>query len=57
MNKEVFEALLEDGIKKGFVKNEKGWIDRYNDFTRIKENTILDLDSLIETMFKRGLKS
>lgn len=48
--KKRFRALLNEGKEKGFIKQEKEWIDRFDDPARSKENSISDLEGLIKTM-------
>ncbi|MFZ2410636.1 MAG: hypothetical protein WAW23_03610, partial [Candidatus Methanoperedens sp.] len=48
-----FRASLNEGKEKGFIKQEKEWIGRFNDPTRSKDITISDLEGLIKTMEKR----
>ncbi|MGB8217980.1 MAG: hypothetical protein WCE94_11835 [Candidatus Methanoperedens sp.] len=48
-----FGALIEKAKSMWSIRDIEGWINRYNDPRQSRENTILDLESLIKTMEKR----
>jgi hypothetical protein len=48
-----FGALIEKAKSMWSIRDIEGWTNRYNDPRQSKENSILDLESLIKTMEKR----